>query len=197
MDNSPDLSLQGRRHRDDQTPVAHSRCHVFVYHSLALCITQDAIQRPRNAPHRRSQFASNTGQLRRSIILDLTIGGKNIINTCNDLRKDLHITGQPAQTRIGYVLSFRFLPASISSLQETYNITYRLQRPLQIEQFLFVQIHAFHPYAAESRTYIKKILSRKVIFFLQDTYQFTGLFQSFVHLVILVGEGHFSDPFFT
>ena len=64
------------------------------------------------------------------------------------------------------------------------------------EKLLLVQIHAFHPYPFQGRTYIKKILCRKIIFFLKYTYEFCNLIQSFFYFIKAVGEHHICHSLF-
>ena len=44
-----DLTFQGRDDRDDESSVAQGRGDIFLYHSLALCCSQYAIQCARDA----------------------------------------------------------------------------------------------------------------------------------------------------
>ena len=44
VNNTRDLSFQSRSHRNDETPVAHSRSGILVHDTLALCRVEDTVE---------------------------------------------------------------------------------------------------------------------------------------------------------
>ena len=79
-----DAPLQGRSHGDDETAVAHGRCHVLLYQSISLCRFEDACKGTADAALGPFQFPSDSGKLAACLVLDASVLVENLLKAAGD-----------------------------------------------------------------------------------------------------------------
>ena len=100
------------------------------------------------------------------------------------------------QSRIGGGGCIVFL-VFISLLEKAYDVADGFQRAAQVEEFLLVHVHTFHPDTFQRGADIEEILCGKIFLFLGNPYKLHHLFQSAVDFLVVVRESHFVYTFFS